>query len=533
MIYCMEAVSHAVSAVSHLAPHEVSCEPVEYQLVIPTRGRWRSASKISNERALKRETRPFILVKTLALLKRQRIPAHRVILYVSDEEERQRYKDALRLDAFAREIALKVGVPGILEQRNHITRCTEEGAYVVSLDDDLSEISWLPPGASTLSPLPDGSLEALIFHAHRLMRQNKAYIWGLNPSMNVRNLWSDGVSCRNGEINGFCYGFLNRHLETLLPCVSDALEDAERSLRFFEQDSILALFRGVLRVSTLPMARQDKIVLRYRMYTGITKCFQFEEGLQKLFAGTTLQERKEARKAAERDAAERLRRLFPELLLPARHRKSLQTLLLPFRPLGSAPLPVTTVAALREANSKDAKRKVEQAESKGDSASGKKRRKKSLDSASVAKEAPRVPEDPIDDEVDSRPSPLQGSSSWLSIDSDDEQGDTGLDENAALESILNKGGEDEDLALRQAMEESRKSLDYFVQEVNGMVADPLEEAKKRSLESSPNGGAVPTATSNEVDHMLAQLLEMGFPLDAASAALSATSTVEDALAKLC
>ena len=21
---------------------------------------------------------------------------------------------------------------------------------------------------------------------------------------NVRNLWSDGVSCRNGEINGFC-----------------------------------------------------------------------------------------------------------------------------------------------------------------------------------------------------------------------------------------------------------------------------------------------------------------------------------------
>lgn len=503
----MEAVSPAVSAVSHLAPHEVSCEAVEYQLVIPTRGRWRSASKISNERALKRETRPFILVKTLALLKRQRIPAHRVILYVSDEEERQRYKEALRLDVFAREIALKVGVPGILEQRNHITRCMEEGAYVVSLDDDLSEICWLPPGASSLSPLPDGSLEALIFHAHRLMRQNGAYIWGLNPSMNIRNLWSDGVSCQNGEINGFCYGFLNRHSKTLLPCVSDALEDAERSLRFF---------------------KQDKIVLRYRMYTGITKCFQFEEGLQKLFAGTTLQERKEARKAAEREAAERLRRLFPDLLLPPRQRKSLQTLLLPFRPLGSAPLPVTTVAALREANSKDAKRKVEQAESKGDSGrSGKKRRRKSLDS--VAKEAPRVPGDPIsDDEVDSKPS-LQGSSSWLSIDSDDE-GDTGLDENAALESILNKGGQDED-ALRKAMEESRKSLDYFVQEINGTVADPLEEAKRRSLESSPKSGAA--CSPSKVDHMLAQLLEMGFPLEAAAAALSASGTVEDALAKLC
>eukprot|EP00434_Breviolum_minutum_P045528 symbB.v1.2.040838.t1/scaffold7563.1/size10589/1 len=54
------------------------------------------------------------------------------------------------------------------------------------------------------------------------------------------------------------------------------------------------------------------------MYTGITKCFQFEEGLQKLFVGTTLQERKEARKVAEREAFQELRRLFPELLLAPR-----------------------------------------------------------------------------------------------------------------------------------------------------------------------------------------------------------------------
>eukprot|EP00434_Breviolum_minutum_P000659 symbB.v1.2.000576.t1/scaffold3.1/size669525/16 len=186
-----------------------------------------SGYQISNERALKRETRPFISVKTLSLLKRHRIPAHRVTLYVADELEHQRYQEALgrENDNWSSSVSVKVGVPGVLAQRNHIVQSLHEGTYVVSFDDDVSEISWLPRGASSLIPLPDGALERLIFHAHRLMRQHHAYIWGLNPSMNVRNLWSDGVSCRNGEINGFCYGFLNRHKATLQPCVSDATED--------------------------------------------------------------------------------------------------------------------------------------------------------------------------------------------------------------------------------------------------------------------------------------------------------------------
>ena len=65
------------------APHEVGGLPVDYRLVIPTRGRWRPASEISTERALKRDSRPFILVKTLAFLKRQQIPPRRVSLYLS------------------------------------------------------------------------------------------------------------------------------------------------------------------------------------------------------------------------------------------------------------------------------------------------------------------------------------------------------------------------------------------------------------------------------------------------------------------
>ncbi|CAK9110281.1 unnamed protein product [Durusdinium trenchii] len=93
------------------------------------------------------------------------------------------------------------------------------------------------------------------------------------------------------------------------------------------------------------------------MYTGITKCFKFEEGLQKLFRGSSLKERQEARKVAEEAAAAELRRLFPELLLPDRPRKSQTTLALHFRPLGGPPLCVTSAAELREANRRDSEQK--------------------------------------------------------------------------------------------------------------------------------------------------------------------------------
>ncbi|CAJ1435260.1 unnamed protein product [Effrenium voratum] len=497
------------------APHEVGGEAVDYRLVIPTRGRWRAACKITAERALKKEDRPFILVKTLAFLKRQRIPSHRVTLYVADEDERQRYQEALQRDEFWADTALQVGVPGILAQRNHIVKSMDEGTYVVSFDDDVSEICWYTPGSAALTPLPDGTLESLIFHAHGQLKRHRAYIWGLNPSMNVRNLWSDGISCRNGEINGFCYGFLNRHKEALLPVVSDTAEDAERSLRFF---------------------KEDKVVLRYRMYTGITRCFGYEEGLQKLFEGASLRERKQARKAAEELAFEQLRKLFPGQLMARRQRKTLATLAVAFRPLGGPPVPVTSVPALRQANKADSKHKGAQGAAKP----VKKRKSSTLHFPS---EGPSEPEQ-SQEEPKEAPSAIlveSGSSDELST----ERGEQ-ADENGSLESALARHAGTEEEALFAALEESRKSLDYLAWELNGSVADPMEEARARSLkeataalredaemkeairqseEQSPaSKGIAPdaapaSASEASADLALAQLVDMGFDAHAAQRAL--------------
>ena len=112
----------------------------------------------------------------------------------------------------------------------------------------------------------------------------------------------DGLSTRNGEINGFLYFFINRHDDDLLPTVADATEDAERSLRYFHKDGL---------------------ILRYRMYCGQTRCFQNHGGLQSLFGasnepGNVLWDR---RKAAERVAAATLHARYPKLTREPKKKK--------------------------------------------------------------------------------------------------------------------------------------------------------------------------------------------------------------------
>ncbi|CAE8706463.1 unnamed protein product, partial [Polarella glacialis] len=312
------------------APHELDFPAVDYRVVIPTRGRWRPACEIGRD--CKNDRRPFILVKTLAFLKRHSIPPSRVFLYVSDEEEKIKYEAVLQQDTYwdTGEVRVEVGRPGIREQRNYIQSSTPEGTYVVSFDDDVSDVLWKnQPGLQKLVPMPDGMLDKLFFHGYAFMRKYKAFIWGLNTtaSANPLCLLPDGVSSRNGEINGFCCGFITRHLDELMPQIADATEDAERSLRFF---------------------KHDRIILRYRMYCGQTKCFQFLAGLQDLFEGATLKDKNEARKLAERAAAEKLLAMFPEQTRKAQQRKGISTLEIGFRSIGGPVLPVTTVEALIE-----------------------------------------------------------------------------------------------------------------------------------------------------------------------------------------
>eukprot|EP00746_Dinoflagellata_sp_MGD_P065384 gnl/MRDRNA2_/MRDRNA2_27250_c0_seq2.p1 gnl/MRDRNA2_/MRDRNA2_27250_c0~~gnl/MRDRNA2_/MRDRNA2_27250_c0_seq2.p1 ORF type:complete len:658 (+),score=130.17 gnl/MRDRNA2_/MRDRNA2_27250_c0_seq2:119-2092(+) len=320
---------------SHKPPHVLGGEPIDYRVVIPTRGRWKEARLISSETSLKKVTTPFILVKTLGFLKRQKVDPRRVTLWTADDSEKERYQEVLQMDEYwaGDKVQVCVGVPGIMKQRNHIVEALPVDTYVVSLDDDLANVFWKKDAGvkEPLVPLPDGSLEPLIYHAYAHLKKYKAWIWGLatTAGQNTRTMFIDGVSTRNGEINGFFYGFINRHDPSLLPQVSDATEDAERSLRYFQKDHIL---------------------LRYRMYCGDTKCFAFQEGLQGLFEAPSLKEKWIQRKSAERCAADKLHEMFPGLTGLPQEKKGASTLMIKFRPLGGFVLPTSTPLALSLAN---------------------------------------------------------------------------------------------------------------------------------------------------------------------------------------
>lgn len=318
------------------APHALDSPRVEFTVVVPTLGRWRAARLVNtHERALRHKHEPFILVKTLAFLSRHNISPERVCLFVSDEDEQERYRRALRRSAW-RYVRIVVGVRGIRAQRNFIVDYFPDGERIVSIDDDITDVMWKhKPGqkGDLLVPLPAGAFEGLVFDAFNRMATYGSFICGLHSTIScqVRNMHVDGVSTRNGEVNGFLYFFLNRHRQALLPAVADATEDAERSLRYFTMDGS---------------------VLRYRMYCGVTSCGDNLYGLQGTF--TEGCERrlpaigKERRKLAETAAAKRLHELFPTLAARPVPKRLERTLGVKFLHKGGAVIPSTTIEAFRK-----------------------------------------------------------------------------------------------------------------------------------------------------------------------------------------
>lgn len=341
------------------APHSLPSPDVEYAIVVPTFGRWRAACQVNpHERQLKYVHTPFILEKTLSFLHRHNIAKHRVHLFVADVEEEQRYREALKGTSW-QSTRIVIGVRGILAQRNFIVRHFPEGTYIVSIDDDVTDLLWKhrpgQQGQHCLRSLPTGCFHSLILDAHKRMQTHKAYICGLNStvSKNCFSMHVDGISTRNGEINGFLYFFINRHDEDLLPVVADATEDAERSLRYFQK---------------------DRCVLRYRMYCGETRCFENGGGLQSLYAecsegalealededvpqkmykrlrraSPAVTDVNARRKEAENVAATRLHEMFPSLTGMPKEKQEMKTLQIHFLHKGGAPIPSTTRREFQE-----------------------------------------------------------------------------------------------------------------------------------------------------------------------------------------
>ncbi|CAK8995043.1 Uncharacterized protein SCF082_LOCUS4189 [Durusdinium trenchii] len=292
------------------APHKIyaKCLPgftrPPYVVVIPTYGR---PDRLVNE--------------TLAFLRRQKIPQNLIEIWLAPGcapgqtlSERERYEKVLKEDW--KDVHIKIGVKGVMEQRWRIGLSHPEGTHIVSFDDDIPEVfEKVRPGTSsdTMQPLPNGSLEAIIHHARDLMHQEGCYIWGLAPSANPMNLVVNRISRRNGMVNGFAYGYLNRHDERFMSIYCSPTEDVERSCRFYESDTVL---------------------LRYLMYAARTK-FKAPDGISLLYNSPT------ERKNDEEAAIVKISGEFPHLLsvrTGERKRRTEQAMNFTFVSIGQGPL---------------------------------------------------------------------------------------------------------------------------------------------------------------------------------------------------
>jgi len=280
--------------------------------VIPTYQRWMPVCEVSNKKRFKKCKSAFILVHTLAMLARQKIPKQRVTLFVANETERNNYRNALAGSDWAN-VRIELSVKGNKESRNFIMKYWPAGTYVVSIDDDVERISWKIREGMTphvLRTLPPGSLEKIIFDAYRQMKEHKAFLWGVSTSQNARHMKVYGISKSNGLVNGYLNGYISRpHCKELYRSFADATEDSEFAVRHYAKDGV---------------------VLRYRMYAGITSPYLNRGGLQRKFEAKgeriTAEQRSEARKKEERWGAWELHQLFPRLIGPPKKRRDKKTM---------------------------------------------------------------------------------------------------------------------------------------------------------------------------------------------------------------
>lgn len=227
----------------------------------------------------------IIQEKTLALLKQQGVPRHRVYIFVADALEYETYHRAIGRDW----PNIVIGVKTLWRQRNFITEFFKEGTHIVSMDDDLEGLFQCTPcvqdlGLDTrLAKLPRGSLQMVVEDALQRMKKSGAFLWALNVSDNPFYMYH-GVSHKNGLCNGFFWGCLNRHLPELQLRLGDGHEDVERSVRFYQR---------------------DKALLRYRFLCAKTRCKTNSGGLQSLLKD---------RSREEEEGVRRLVAEFPRLL---------------------------------------------------------------------------------------------------------------------------------------------------------------------------------------------------------------------------
>jgi hypothetical protein len=177
--------------------------------------------------------------KTLKTLHEGNVSKNKIFIFVANKEQYKLYEENVDKNLYHK---IVIGKLGITNQRIFISKYFPIGQYIVSLDDDIEEVSKLR-GTDKLVRIKD--LNQFFIDAYKLLKESGLYIWGIYP---VRNpfFMKNKISYDLKFIIGMMYGYINRHDKNLYPSTSiETREDYEMSVLYYKMDG------GVLRFNNI------------------------------------------------------------------------------------------------------------------------------------------------------------------------------------------------------------------------------------------------------------------------------------------
>jgi len=180
--------------------------------------------------------------KTLKMLKDNKIPKRNIYVYVANKKEYDEYCNKLDKNLYNK---IKIGVKGLVKQRQFISEDWPLNKQIVFFDDDVESIDL-----SLSHIFKNKTLNYFLKYAFKKCMEENSYIWGVYPVFNPffrkdRPEISDWLT----YIVGAFYGVINRpNLKSIRLTITrenGQKEDVERTIKYFINDGIVLRFNKI------------------------------------------------------------------------------------------------------------------------------------------------------------------------------------------------------------------------------------------------------------------------------------------------
>jgi len=182
--------------------------------------------------------------RTLSILEKHKISKSIIYIFVSDEEEKQIYKNY-----FPDYKNIIVGKLGLKNQRNFIQYYFPEKQHVVQMDDDITELYELAVNLKISdkykqkSMCPLNNLDKFIKDCFTESIKTGFHLWGVYPIDNAYFMTCK-ITYDLRIIVGPFWGYINRHNNRLKNTI-DEKEDIERTIKYYIKDGGVIRFNNV------------------------------------------------------------------------------------------------------------------------------------------------------------------------------------------------------------------------------------------------------------------------------------------------